>query len=507
MSEKLESAPEAGVAGRSVDNIFGSDAQARATAELISRFVNAWEQRDPDVPPDRWLTDELRQWHNGWAGEAEIRRTAREILSSIERANANKESLYAHLSAGKSRASWLAGSIEQGAAAAGTANVGAYAGNIESALKTANDLMEKVVQTQGGAVSQQPNLDGFIAEQHHASTFNIDAATKGIPYRAKVLGSSRKNSVDIGIYDGNGKLVRRYQSKYGSDAGATEAYLKRGDYRGQRKLVPEGQAQKLEGATETLEYGDVRSKPLSKERAKDFQGQAQSNNEARRYDWNDVNRIEVAKTIGRQALMSAAVSTGFQGARIAARRAWTYAVGKENPPASKDMREFFESATHSAGQAGVQVAVTGAIVLAVKKGWIKALQNTPAGRIANAVYVGMENAKVLWKLSRGELTPEQALDAMGNTTCTAIGALVGAAKGAALGASVGTVFGPPGSVIGGFVGGVAGGIAGSKIGEAVYESAKVVAKTAVKAVAVWREGAQDMTKAVDRVFNPLKLPS
>ncbi|MCS5854374.1 hypothetical protein LNO23_00245 [Klebsiella pneumoniae subsp. pneumoniae] len=60
-------------------------------------------------------------------------------------------------------------------------------------------------------MNQQLNLDGFIAEQHHADTFNLDAVAKGSEYRAEVLkpksgGTYGKNSVDVVIRDGEGKL-------------------------------------------------------------------------------------------------------------------------------------------------------------------------------------------------------------------------------------------------------------------------------------------------------------
>ena len=487
---------------KAVEDIFGTEANARATAALISRWVAAWERRDANVPLDQWLADELRRSSDRWTDAAEIQSTCREIINSIEKSTANAASLQTHLAAGKSKASWVAASIEDGARAAGVTNVGAYAGNIESALEKVNEQMLGTVQTQAGNISQQPNLDGFIAEQHHVDTFNLDAAAKNSPLQAKVLRSQGKNSVDIGIYD-RGKLCARFQSKYGSDAGATDALFRKGDLRGQQKLVAEGQAKEIEGATDVLEYGGVRSKPLSKEDAKAQQRSAQSEQKARQYDWNDVSRIEVAKSIGKQALKSAAFAACFQGARIAARRAWNSVIGKENPPASKDIREFFDSATHSAPHTGLQVVVSGAVVAAAKNGWIKVVQNTPAGRIANMVHVGMENAKVLWRLAKGELSPEQALDAMGNTTSSAVGALIGAAKAGTLGTAIGSVFGPVGTVIGGFVGAMVGGIAGSKIGQAVYEAAKVIARTAMKVATTLAEGAVDAIKGFGRVLNPL----
>jgi hypothetical protein len=51
------------------------------------------------------------------------------------------------------------------------------------------------------------------------------------------------------------------------------------------------------------------------------------------------------------------------------------------------------------------------------------LKNTPAGRIANAVCIGIENAKVLYKYATGEITAEEALDQAGSVTCSLVGDL------------------------------------------------------------------------------------
>ena len=87
--------------------------------------------------------------------------------------------------------------IEQGATAAGVANVNSYAANIEATLEDANDQMLGTISTQSAAVNMNPTLDGFITEQHHADTFNLDAAGKGSPLRFEVPGSQSKNSVGI----------------------------------------------------------------------------------------------------------------------------------------------------------------------------------------------------------------------------------------------------------------------------------------------------------------------
>ena len=486
------------LADRTAEDVFGSEDNARNTAGLITSFVTSWERHKHKKPPAVWLADEFRRYPDIWTGEEEIVSTANEVVAGIEQVNADKASLHAHLDAGKSKASWLARKIEQGAAAAGAANVGAYAAGIDKALKTANGQMHDVTtRLDSETIKRSLNLDGFIAEQHHADTFNLDAAAKGSPLRAEVLGSQGKNSVDIIIKDGDGIMPDRfYQVKYGQDAEATRNLFEKGDYPGQIKLVPSGQAGDIPESTDVIEVDGVRSEPLTKDEAKRLQEQAQQEQEIRQYEWNDVNRIEIAKSIGKQALVGAALTCGFQGARILGRRVWNFLRGQENPPESEDLRDFFESSVKSAGHVGAQTAVSGAVVVAARNGWINALKHTPVGRIVGIVHVGMENAKVLFKVAKGELNGEEALDAMGTCTASAVGGLVGVGKGVA----VGSLFGGP---VGAFVGGVVGGIAGSKVGEAVYEGGKAIIKTAAKVVKSVFEGAVETVKSVGRVLNPL----
>ena len=474
-TEKDESGESAGpapegdeaLADRTAEDVFGSEDNARNTAGLVTSFVSSWERHKHEKTPAVWLADEFRRYPDLWTGEEEIVSTANEVVANVERANAEKASLHAHLDAGKSKASWLAGKIEQGAAAVGVANVGDYAAGIDQAVETANEQMRNTIMREVDAVNNVEavkgslHLDGFIAEQHHADTFNLDAAAKGSPLRAEVLGSQDKNSVDVVIKDGD-NIVRQYQSKYGQDAEATRKLFEKGDYPGQDRLVPSGQEGDVPESTDVIEAAGVRSEPLTKDEAKRLQEQAQQAQEPRRYEWNDVNRIEIAKSIGNQALVGAGLACGFQGARILGRRVWNFLRGKENPPASEDLREFFESSVKSAGHVSAQTAVTGAVVVAARSGWINMLKYTPASIIAGIVHVGMENAKVLFKLAKGELDGVEALDAMGNCTASAVGGLAGAAGGGMLmGAKVGFLLGPIGAMVGGFVGGVAGYIAGS----------------------------------------------
>ena len=261
-------------------------------------------------------------------------------------------------------------------------------------------------------------MDGFIAEQYHAQTFNLNAEAAGSPYRAKVLEPTgngyAKNSVDIVIVDESGHVVRRYQSKYCKDAEATAKAFEHGDYRGQQKLVPEGQEQDIaKKVTTVIEAPDgTTSTPLSKERAKELQDEAQSGK------WNDLNwneykakdlAIGIGKQAGQAALMGAAIGVGFD----VAQKVWN----------GEDIKgeELVETAIVSGADFGVKAAAAGALKVGAEKGIIKAIpKGTPAGTIANIAHVAIENVKIVGKMATGELTVKEGFEKMEQTTVATV---------------------------------------------------------------------------------------
>lgn len=494
LAEKIEVTPEG----------------AQKTSGVIVSFIRSYRDKSPDLSNKAWLCLEFAKYPDIWRTEEELKLTAVEIVEEVEVFKSSQQELAEHHNKGLSTNNWLAGKIEQGATAGGVTNFGAYATKIDTAIETSNKANIDLLYRNDGQLNQQLNLDGFIAEQYHVDTFNLDAVAKGSEYRAEVLQPKPgetygKNSVDVVIRDGNGKIVRRYQAKYGADADATDKMFKKGDYRGQRKLVPEGQSKDTLGKTENIEIDGVKSKPLAKEEAKERQRRAQEEAEAKQYDWNETSRIDIAKNIGKKSGAAALLSLGFQGARILGRRIWNGVTGKKNNSAEEDLQEFLQSSLKSAATSGLTVAVTGGLTVAVKSGWLgNALKNTPAGRIANAACIGIENAKILCKYAKGELTGEEALDQAGSATCCLVGGLAAGTKGASIGVALGTALGPIGTVIGGIVGGVVGGIAGSTVGEAIYEGGKKIVTTIVDKIksisSTVREGVSAIGRGMALIF-------
>lgn len=165
--------------------------------------------------------------------------------------------------------------------------------------------------TKSGEISQNPNLNGFIAENWHELTFNFNAESSGSVYRAKALVPEHgyaKNSMDLGIYEnGTGRAVGRYQAKYGSSPEASLRYKQQGNYRGQKLLVPEEQQPYIKGSVDKMTAPDgTKSDALSKQKAVEIQNQMQSGN------YQKYQNLQLAKNIafqmGKSAIIGAAIT-------------------------------------------------------------------------------------------------------------------------------------------------------------------------------------------------------
>lgn len=446
---------------------------------IVEDFIESYEQNQ-DRPVEEWLSEKLHAELPDKTQE-EVQNMAKEIVESVRTFESTKESLSETLATGRSKESWFAEQVKTATSRMSVEQTVQYLQSLDNAVNTANEALARTIKTQAGQVSQNPSLNGFIAEQEHVQSFNMNAAARGSEYRARVLEPNgqgyAKNSVDMVIEDANGKIVRRYQAKYCRDAEATQKAFEQGDYRGQQSLAPEEQIEHMtRKATDHMEAPDgTSSNPLTKERA------VQMQEEARSGKWNDKNwnnyktkdiAVGIGKQAGQAALLGAVIGAG------------TEVVEKLWKGEKIEGKEVAKKAIEGGTDFGVKTAITGAIKAGVEKGVIKCIpKGTPAGAIANVVFVGVENAKILYKYGKGEITGSQALEKMEETTVSAAGGMIamgyGAAKGGAIGMAVG---GPVGAVIGGFIGGTVAYMAGSAAGKVVVAARRKVTSVAKKAI-------------------------
>jgi len=446
---------------------------------IVEDFVESYEQNQ-DQPVEEWLSEKLQTELPDKTRE-EVRNMAKEIVESVRTFESTKESLSETVVTGRSKESWFAEQVKTATSRMSAEQTVKYLQSLDNAVNTANEALTRTIMTQSGQVSQNPSLNGFIAEQEHVQSFNMNAAARGSKYRARVLEPNgqgyAKNSVDMVIEDANGKVVRRYQAKYCRNTEATQKAFEDGNYRGQQSLVPKEQAKHMtRKATDHMEAPDgTCSNPLTKERA------VQMQEEARRGKWNDKNwnnykTKDIAVGIGRQAGQAALLGAAIGAGAEVVEKLWK---GEKI-----EGKEVAKKAVECGVDFGVKAAITGAIKAGSEKGVIKCIsKGTPAGAIANVVFVGVENAKILYKYGKGEISGREAFEKMEETTVSAAGGMIamgsGVAKGGAIGMAVG---GPVGAAIGGFIGGTVAYMAGSAVGKKVVAARRKVTSVAKKAV-------------------------
>ncbi len=459
-----------------------SKAGTTSILDVVGDFSKSYMSKDDKTSDKEWLEQELQKNLTDKTPE-EIEAMADEMLSTIEMNEANKLSLSDALKNNETPEDWFfsktkeafqavpavvaAENVSEAAPTVATADkLSEYFSKLDLALKEANTAMYKTITTKSGKINMNPNLDGYIAEQWHAQTHVLNATAAEDIDPMKVLEPAPgtpygKNSVDLARYsEQTGKITERYQLKYGKDAHATEQMFKDGNYRGQRRLVPDGQEQYVPNSTNVA----GRSEPLSKADAEKMRDAAQEG-KWKQFDWKNFRTQELVKSIGKQAgtagLLAAGLSVGID------------VIQKVLNGEEIDWKDEGMLALESGLTAGSVVALSGALKVCSEQGILALIpKGTPISLIASIVFVAIEDFKVLYKIAKGELSMDEGLGELTKTTVVVSAGLYTATHGAAIGAAMGCVLGPVGSFIGTLIGGMLGYIVGSGIAEKIIEIVK-----------------------------------
>ena len=444
-----------------------TEKECSALHPILKDFLETYEQ-NRDKPIEDWLVPKMQEQLPDRSPN-EIKQMVQDLMKALETEEAQKASLAEAAAKGRSKENWFADRLKEATSGMSMQDTVAYLKKLEAQIDIGNDWFLKTILTKTGTVSQNPNLDGYIAEQWHAQTFNINAKARGSTYHAEVLvpdGAYGKNSVDIVIRDENGKIVKKYQSKYYKDAKSTEKAFEKGNYKGQRKLVPADQADDINGkSSTTIEAPDgTTSDPFGKTDAERIRDEAR-NGRWNPLDWNDYKLKDLAIGIGKQtagaAVMGAALGAGIE----IAQKMWK----------GEDIhaKEVGKAALEAGADTGAKAALTGALKVGAEKGILKIIpKGTSVGACANIAFVAVENIKILKQLTDGKITSRECLDQITHTTVCAAGGLLLMGQGVSIGVELGLCLGPVGSLVGGLIGGGLAYAAGTKVGEYVLDHSK-----------------------------------
>ena len=397
-------------------------------------------------------------------------------------------------------------------------SVNNYVDTVNTAIDNANKTLVESVTTKAGTINQNPNLDGFIFEEHHAGTFNIDAAVKQKSYYAEALKPELgetygKNSVDLVIKDDAGKYVKKYSAKAYKNANETAKSfydkITGYKYKGQSKLVPTDQTNEIANSADKIKYNNVESKGISKAEIKDIQNDLQSGNKkADVFNFKkDVNTISISKQIGKQAMINGTMGLGI---RMAANIGINLIQGKE-----VEAEEVIEAGIKTGASMGMVTAVAGGIRVAVEKKVIptvfsRMLTNNTIGAIAAA---SMDIIGTAFKLGSGEISLGKAVKDVGNSLGAGYGAIIssgiGFSGGMALATTIGLgTIGTVGTILTGGLALVAGavcGVIGSNIALKIANGLGKITETVVdKAVDIVKSGMNTVKNMASGFINTVK---
>ena len=396
-------------------------------------------------------------------------------------------------------------------------SVNNYIDTVNIAIDNANKTMMESVTTKTGMINQNPNLDGFIFEEYHAGTFNIDAAVKQKSYYTEALKPELgetygKNSIDLIIED-SGKYVKKYSAKaYKNAKESAKAFYDKitgYKYKFQSKLVPTDQVGDIVNSVDKVKYNDVESKGITKAEIKDIQENLQSGNKkADIFNFKkDVNTISISKQIGKQAMINGTMGLGI---RMAANIGINLIQGKE-----VEAEEVIEAGIKTGASMGMATAVAGGIRVAVEKKVIptvfsRMLTNNTIGAIAAS---SMDIIGIAFKLGSREISLGQAVKDVGKSVGAAYGAIVasgwGYAGGMAIAGMIGLgTIGAVGTILGVGVAIVAGAVCatvGSKVGGAIASGIGAAAETIVDgAVGIVKAGKEVVKSLASGIWNGVK---
>ena len=396
-------------------------------------------------------------------------------------------------------------------------SVNNYIDTVNTAIDNANKTLVESVTTKAGTINQNPNLDGFIFEEHHAGTFNIDAAIKQKSYYAEALKPETgetygKNSVDLAIKN-TGKNVRKYSAKaYKNAKESAKAFYDKitgYKYKFQSKLVPTDQTGDIANSVDKIKYGDVESKGITKTEIKDIQKDLQSGNKKDILNFKkDVNTISISNQIGKQAMVNGTMGLGIG---MAANIGTKIIQGKE-----VEVEEVIEAGIKTGASMGMATAVAGGIRVAVEKKVIptvfsRILTNNTIGAIAAS---SMDIIGIAFKLGSGEISLGQAVKDVGKSVGAAYGAIVasgwGYAGGMAIAGMIGLgTIGAVGTILGIGVAIVAGAVCtvvGSKVAGAIANGIGTVTGAIVDgAVGIVKVGKEVVKSIASGIWDGVKL--
>lgn len=447
------------------DNLIEQDVKSLISGISLGkdRYEYIKKQRELGITPSDILAKEIAETTQGET-KKEVVAELKNSIEITEKENIN--SMYS-----------MANGVEIAPKIMAFDKMNRYFEGINETIARGNEKMIATITTKAGNINQNPQLDGFIFEQFHENTFNIDRVLKDVHnIRAEALvpkpGTTyAKNSIDLVVKvakDGKEVIVRKYQAKLSENA---KMLYERGNYYFQRPLY--GKGQENIGNT-IIEYEGISSKALSKVEAKKMQYEVQNGDisTVKQSFKKDVDVKILSKQLARQTMMSATVGMGA---------GMLFSAGEKIINGEEvEFEDVIVDGLKAGGSVGLSTAIAGGLKTAVEKGAVTGFtgrllaSNNVIGTIA---FSAVSLLGVAYSVGSGDMSLKD-----GMRECTSIlagtylgikGSLVGMAIAGSVIATVGTVLAPVGAVVTA-VAGTIGYFVGSSVGSALAKGVSAI---------------------------------
>ena len=249
--------------------------------------------------------------------------------------------------------------------------------------------------------------------------------------------------------------------------------------------------------------------------------------------------LALSQEISKRAEITANLNLMGYGLKSIGTRLWNAIKGEKNLSRAEELTQIIRSSIETIENKGVQVAISGGVVVSAKKGWIKnvfdsvekienSIEKTRSyfDKIQNLtlnVANGLNDVRILDAVERGAImmvdVAQEKAKFMVAQTITKVEKTIdnnirakGSAYGAKIGAAVGALFSPAGaalgSVIGGYVGEKAAGLVSDKVIKPLANVARKVANKTIDTVASGvknfiEKGSEIITSIKESKLNPL----
>ena len=348
-------------------------------------------------------------------------------------------------------------------------NFGSYMGeNYVNAVEDAIKQLEDNINNHSYRNLEINKLQGFMQEEWHTGSFNVDAVASGSEYRAEAIHSTLKNSVDIQITR-QGEVVADYSAKSyadGAKSAVQQALLnpetRRARYEGQDRLVPmdqlsdakseahhralnnqekrpdvsEAYAETEQKLTDKLTSDDgTSSKPANR---KDYERMA-SKSKSQTYSAKD-DGVTVKDAIKSDYLLKQAFKAGYTTAAITVAlqlapeifKAIDYLI-KQGELNIDDLRESGKKGI-SAGAIGfIRGSIASSFMIMCQSGKLgETLKSCSPGTLGLIVSLVMQTVENCILVALGKMTPRQMGDAFADMVVMSSGHILGGIIGQAI---------------------------------------------------------------------------